>query len=558
MSGRLSRTEQTLTTIYRVIEFVGGLGDQPGDTEELRLQRRFLIVTGVVMSVGGLLWGILALAMGFLVPSLVPLAYVILTFANFVFLAKTKYFEFSRSFQVLISITLPFVFQWGLGGLIASGGAMLWSMLCLSAAQSFESRRASLLWLALFILLAIVSAIFEYFSSPPVELIENRELLKLPLFLFMFNFLAVSLAIFGLISYFMHLRRNLYTELAKRNNEIAESQQALVQSEKLAALGRLSAGMAHELNNPAAAAARGAKHLRKSIREGWKAGIELGEIKLSQEQAALLVDLERRIERELAKPTSRDALERADLEQSIDDFIYDKGLVNTPDPAMILEAGIDPETLAELNDAFPTHLLPVILRLIVGLFERESLAEQVTQGTERISILVQTLKSYTYMDRSEAQIYEVNAGLNDTLIMLRGALKRGIEVERDLDPDLPCIQANGGELNQVWTNLISNAADAMDGVGKLWVSTRMDNNSIVVVIRDSGPGIPEKIKANLFEPFVTTKPVGEGTGLGLNISRSIIVEKHGGSISVDSEPGRTEFEVRLPLNEVDCPPEMKR
>jgi signal transduction histidine kinase len=495
----------------------------------------------------------MSVAFGLFWLSLIPFGYVVITVFNYVHLAQTKNFVVARGVQITISIVLPFLFQIVLGGLPASGATMLWSMLCLSAIQSFGDRASSIRWLLVFFALTGVAFYVEWHTPPPIDMITNDIMRKIPLMLFMLNFLAVSSALFVLISFFMHLQRQMAAELVQRNREIADSQRALIQSEKMAALGRLSAGMAHELNNPAAAAARGAKHLRQSLRESWQTALELGEIRLTQEQAALLADLHRRVEAQLTDPPSREALERIDLEQQIEDWCDEVGLARAPDAGLMLESGLTPEVLETLQAAFLADMLPTVLRLITSLYEREALAEQVTQGTERISLLVQTLKAYTYMDRAETQPIDVNTGLLDTLIMLQGELKHGINVQRLLDPALPCILANGGELNQVWTNLVSNAAEAMEGHGTLKVSSHLDGQEIVVRVIDSGPGIPPEVRDTLFDPFVTTKPVGKGTGLGLNISRNIIVDKHGGRITVDSKPGRTCFEVRLPVHEAACP-----
>jgi len=167
--------------------------------------------------------------------------------------------------------------------------------------------------------------------------------------------------------------------------------------------------------------------------------------------------------------------------------------------------------------------------------------------------IVKALKSYSYLDQGPVQPVNLNEGLEDTLVMLNSILKKGVTVHREYDKELRCIQAHGGELNQVWTNLIDNAVSAMNGKGDLTVRSRRDADDAVIEIIDSGPGIAPEVADKIFDPFVTTKPVGKGTGLGLHISRNIVVQKHGGSISVDSAPGRTCFSVRLPMQVIECP-----
>jgi signal transduction histidine kinase len=502
------------------------------------------------MSCGGMLWGSVALSLGLWWQSIIPFGYTLATVLNLAFLYRTKRFRIVRNFQVSISVLLPFLFQWGLGGLVPSGGTMLWSLLSLNASQSFGTLNTSLRWLAMFLMLVVVSTIIDPMLPVP-DILESLEFAPQ---LFAMNMIAVSLAIFALISYFLHLQRQTSIALAERNREIEDSQRALVQSEKMAALGRLSAGMAHELNNPATAAARGSQHLKESIKNGWKASIELGLLDLDQSQADLLAELENVVERQLYGPTSYDAITRSDLENQIEDWCESAGITNAPDSALMLESGLSPDLLARHESVLSGQHLSKILNLVTGLYEQESLAEQVAQGTHRISVLVNALKSYTYMDQTERQPTDVNAGINDTLIMLQGALKHGVVVERELYEDLPCIDANAGELNQVWTNLIDNAVAAMDGRGRLHIQTMQDGNEIVVNFTDDGSGIPADLIETIFDPFVTTKPVGKGTGLGLNISQNIIVDKHQGTISVESKPGRTCFSIRLPLVEIDCPP----
>ena len=185
-------------------------------------------------------------------------------------------------------------------------------------------------------------------------------------------------------------------------------------------------------------------------------------------------------------------------------------------------------------------------RLAVG-----SLIGEIRRGSERIVAIVKALKSYSYMDRDILQSVDINEGLDDTLVMLGGLLRKGVTIRRDYDASLPTIMASGGELNQVWTNLIDNAVDAMGGAGELAIQTVRDGGEVAVRITDSGQGIPSGLRDTLFDPFVTSKAVGKGTGLGLNISHNIVVQKHNGSISVESEPGRTCFEVRLPIQRSD-------
>ena len=402
--------------------------------------------------------------------------------------------------------------------------------------------------------LVVGSAIID----PRLTVPERLDSDTLPGVLFTINVTAVSLAIFALVSYFLHLRRQTAQELALRNLEIAQSQQALVQSEKLAAIGRLAAGMAHELNNPAAAATRGAQHLLGNIRQGRYTSAELAVMTLDKGQVDRIWELGAKVRAKVHDPENLDSLERADLERDLEDWSESVGLPAPPDPALMLEAGLRPHMLEELTPHFSPEQLSLVVRVLTEFLERELLAEQVGQGAKRISELVGTLKSYTYMDRAGEHVVDINTGINDTLIMMQSELKRGVEVHRELAPDLPCVEGNSGEINQVWTNLIDNAVDAMEGSGRLEIATCRVGDEIVVTFRDDGPGIPPDVRDRLFDPFVTSKPVGVGTGLGLNISRNIVVERHGGTIDLESNGGGTTATVRLPLREADCPPGTRR
>ena len=299
----------------------------------------------------------------------------------------------------------------------------------------------------------------------------------------------------------------------------------LRQREKLAGLGTLAAGLAHELNNPAAAIRRSVEALDQAIQERNR---------IHPPHALTLL-------RPSGK-ASLDALARADAIDEIDELAGD-----TEAAAALVDAGW---TVPELRDAFAgmdaadAHNAAAWLAATANV---ETLLGEVRMAGERISEIVGAVKSYAYLDQAPVQRIDVRKGLDDTLVILRHKLKGGIEVTRDYDPDLPEIEAWGSELNQVWTNLIDNAADAMDGRGAISIrAEKADGGGVRVSICDTGPGIPPEIAAKIFEPFFTTKPPGVGSGLGLHISHSVVA-RHGGRIDVQSEPGRTCFVVTLPI-----------
>jgi signal transduction histidine kinase len=209
--------------------------------------------------------------------------------------------------------------------------------------------------------------------------------------------------------------------------------------------------------------------------------------------------------------------------------------------------GLCAAELEKMTSCFDATVTPIVIEYFGSKFTAYKLLKEIGHGTKRIAEIVKALKGYSYMDQAPVQAVDVREGLNDTLVMLSSKLRKGIKVDTDFADDLPCIEGFGSELNQVWTNLIDNAIGAMDGEGALELKAYQDDDWVVVEVADNGPGIPKEVQAKIFDPFFTTKAPGEGTGLGLNISHGIIVEKHAGHITVNSKPGATRFTVKLPL-----------
>jgi signal transduction histidine kinase len=339
------------------------------------------------------------------------------------------------------------------------------------------------------------------------------------------------------------LGRTLVSVMADRIRETTRTDQ---QREKLTALGKLSAGIAHELNNPAAAVRNAAINLQQVVKALRTAGFHLDQRDLSAEDRIFLS----RIECDWSKdhpPKALDTLERSDREEEIGDWLERRGVPQARQMAPdLVDAGCDLETVRALAARFDDETLADVLTRLTAAFSLNRLVEQIESGTSRITDLVHAIKQYSYMDQSPEQEIDVHEGLENTLIMLHYRLKHGIKVTRDYDQSIPRICARGSELNQVWTNLIDNAIDAMNGRGELCVRTAAEFGAVLVEIRDDGPGIPAEVRDRIFEPFFTTKPVGEGTGLGLDTVYRI-VQRHRGQVSVESRPGRTSFQVRLPF-----------
>jgi signal transduction histidine kinase len=364
-------------------------------------------------------------------------------------------------------------------------------------------------------------------------------------------FTDLDLKCLSMVCGFFHNKvHTLWEQQKLRDLEQAYLQQEVMlrQSERLATLGRLSAGMAHELNNPTAVARQGAEQLRTAIIRLERAQYALGAAALSNAQTQLLAALEKEAEARAKRPSALDPVARSDLEQELEDWLEGYGIEEPWQHASTLVSmGLCAEELEDVLSNFDQPLASIVIDYFGSQFTAYTLLEEIGHGARRIAEIVKALKGYSYMDQAPVQSVDVREGLNDTLVMLSSKLRDGIEVDLDYAESLPRIQGYGSELNQVWTNLIDNAVDAMDGKGSLALRTYHDADWVVVEVADSGLGIPPENQARVFDPFFTTKPPGEGTGLGLNISHGIVVEKHGGQISVESSPGSTRFTVKLPI-----------
>ena len=327
------------------------------------------------------------------------------------------------------------------------------------------------------------------------------------------------------------------------------TQTMLRQSEKMAQLGSLAAGMAHELNNPATAALRGAEQLRSIISDTQKIFLELNNIELKDEQLDYLITESSRIRNKAKSPPVFDVLQRSDEESDIEIWLENFGIEKPWELAPnLVSIEYNGEKLDKIANKFSESQMPHILPWISNLYSIYSLIQEIREGARRISELVDALKSYSYLDQAPTQAVNIHQGIDNTLVLLRNKLKQGINVRKVYAEELPDINAYGSELNQVWTNLIDNAIDAMDGHGELIIRTSLLEDWVTVEIIDSGAGIPKEIQDKIFNPYFTTKPPGKGTGLGLEISKKIIVDKHMGDIQVNSKPGETKFTIKLPLN----------
>jgi signal transduction histidine kinase len=339
----------------------------------------------------------------------------------------------------------------------------------------------------------------------------------------------------------VHLLDGLF--LGMTNAEVLSGQR-----DKLMALGALSAGLAHELNNPAAAEVRAAEALGRRIQEARRALVKVAPALSDGEFAGLLDLLTEAIDTARTAP-SLSTVQTGDLEDALGARLQKAGVEDAWEVAATLaSAGLDETWLDRVIECSDGSAPETVRWLALGV-DIESLVGEIRSSAGRISELVGAMKSYSHLDKGPFEEIDVHEGLISTLVMFSHKLKKGIKLVKNFDRTIPKICAQAGELNQVWTNIIHNAVDAMDGEGTLTIATSREGDCVLVEIGDTGPGIPPSIQRRIFEPFFTTKDVGHGTGLGLDISYRIVVRRHHGDLRVESSPGDTRFQVRLPIEQ---------
>jgi signal transduction histidine kinase len=337
------------------------------------------------------------------------------------------------------------------------------------------------------------------------------------------------------------LVRRLVGLLADRVRSVTRQEQ---QHEKLAALGKLSAGLAHELNNPSAAARRSAAALRDCLARLRSAARSTT---VGPDDCAKLAQTEEQIRSSLKPAQFKDEFARVEREEAIQSWLESHNVAEPWKLApQLADANLTDADLARFAAAAGASVGPELTRFAT-LLEMDRIAEELEHSSTRISDLIKAIKEYSYMDQAPVQEVDIEHSLETTLTIMHHKLKRGITVAREYAPNLPKVMANGSELNQVWTNLIDNAADAMNGTGTLTIRTARENDFVLVEIADNGPGIPAEVKSRIFDPFFTTKGVGEGTGLGLDIVNRIVKNARG-QVNVISAPGDTRFQIRIPIH----------
>jgi len=506
------------------------------DTDEalIAFQKRFLVYQGTFMSVGGILWGTLCVAAKVFPPSIIPYGYAILTALNFWLFYKTKRFAIVRHVQTFISLLLPFIFQWWLAGFEQSGAVMLWSILALASSATYLDAKSSIFWLIAFILLTLLS----YYTDDYFRLhFNNNWPANLTRIFLLLNIIVNGAIIFLLFLYYVEAQKSITRELMKTYSK-------LLDSEKLAALGQVAAGVAHEVNTPLGA-------IKSSAEESSIAFFEIIQklpivlATMTNEEKDIFVEFVTTaspnivtlttIEEREKKKELRSALEGAGIENSR--FIADR----------LVQVGLFEMTPSLKKLASLTQFEDLIM-ITYNLLNQQKNNTTIIMAVDKASRIVKALKTYLHTTGSEKpELINIKDNIETVLTIYHNRLKQGIKIIKQYE-EVPDVSVFPDQMNQVWTNLIINAVQAMGNKGTLTIGIRQEDNCAVVSIKDTGTGIPKEIQARIFEPFFTTKVSGEGTGLGLDIIKRILT-KHSAKILFESEEGvGTTFYIKIPFN----------
>jgi signal transduction histidine kinase len=510
---------------------LSSIGVLSTDDELTANKKRFVVLEAVLMSCGGVLWGGICLVLDKLGPSTIPFGYVLLSAINIFLFHRFRWFAFTQGFQTGISLLLPFMFQWYLGGFYASGGVMIWSLLSLAASLSYSSSRSSIMWMCTYVFLTIITGLFDekfrmWFPSD-YDMSLSIDLITV-------NISIVSALIFVLVIFYVNENKKSY-------ETIKDAQQMLIQSEKMAALGQLSAGIAHEINTPLGAIKALAMESSVIGKDYMKLVLDLqkdiGANKISE-----LLEFIQNHEINLEYLTAKEErLYRSKLREEL--------IHSGFEPANVLAQKLCQISIFQLPGVLANLNPKQFNQVVEVLFIHYNLAKNnhtTSVSVEKASRIVRALKMNLHSGEADAaEKFNLKESLDTVLTIYQNQLKIGVKVVMEVADDIEIVGFQD-ELGQVWTNLIVNACQAMDFQGVLTIKAVVVHDVIKISVADTGCGIPDEFKGKIFEPFFYTKKIGEGSGLGLDIVKNI-VQRNSGKIYFHSELNKgSEFCVELP------------
>lgn len=518
----------------KILNFINQIGIHSNDDDAIKAKKRFVVYEAILMSLGGVLWGFICLYINKPFQSIIPFGYILLSAINIFFFHKYRWFIFTQGFQTGISLFLPFIFQWVLGGYYSSGGVMIWSLLSLAASLSYSNLKMSIYWLSAYVLLIFLSISFDTHMQ---KVFPNEIDMTFSLILISVNLSVVSILIYLLVTFFVH-------ENNKSTQQVIDTQIKLIQSEKLAALGQLSAGIAHEINTPLGSI----KAMVQESNLNFQNLITCSDFyyhELSKEERTEFEDFARNHQLQNGFLSTK---EERQIKRQLIIQLNEKGIKKSDLIASELIA-IDVFELPTFVQNFSPDKLQKTLHFLGLLFVNEKKNQIMYNSVEKASRIVRSLKMYLHEAKTQnPQVFNLRESIEMVLTIYDNKIKNSVDVQFDVDMNIE-IEGFIDEISQVWTNLIVNACQAMDFNGVLEINAFEEEKFIMISVRDSGIGIPKEVGNDIFNPFYTSKKIGEGTGLGLDIAKRII-DKHNGKISYSSKVNEgTTFYVWLPIKQ---------
>ncbi len=507
------------------------IGLLKGDDALMVNRKRFVVYEAILMSFGGILWGTICLIIDKPTQSITPFGYVFLSTLNIYTFSQLKNFSFAQGFQTGISLLLPFLFQWHLGGFYASGGVMIWSLLSLAASLSYSNARTSVQWLIVYVILVLFSGVFDqYFQS----IFTSNYDIHFSIGLITMNIAVVSVLIFLLVIFYVR-------ENANSLEQVKKAQELLIHSEKLAALGQLSAGIAHEINTPLGAIKAIANEsgvLSKDLFDSFHTLCH----RLNKEQFDELIAYITCYEpKEIYLSTAEERRIRKSLENELKERSIENSRI-LAERLIQIDIHTFPVEIEGLIKQHPEEIITVLNHLL--LIQKNNTS--IVTAVDKASRIVIALKMYLHSpNQGRKDFFNLHQSIETVLTIYSNQLKHGVNVKFNIPSHIEVFGLEE-QINQVWTNLIVNACQAMKFNGILTISCQDHSDKICISINDTGEGIPTEFGDKVFNAFFSTKKIGEGSGLGLDIVKKII-EHHQGKVSYESQLGiGTTFHIELP------------